>query len=951
MGYTFLTTASFREMARTRAQQWFEGRFRGRLQIGELEWRPFSNSAVIRDIEIRDPESSDDQPAIRLKQAILNFSLLRLLSPAVDLQEVVLDGLEVRVRRELDDRINLARVFERQSAPPSPSSEAAGLGPFIDLAIDQIRVSQSQILYFDRSVSLSSLEGSLSFKLALVPAQNSYRGDLELRELELTVSGVRLPPTDLTTQFRLEQTRVLLDSATLASDWLGGRFSGIIDGYQSLDHRVDLNLDLDSATLSRVYSLGRPLAGRLHLTGTALGRRGDYGLIGKISGNTIRIGDYQIDQPEADIRLDGSGAEISQMSGSFQSVPFQAAGKLWWGGNQVSSFQGSSRSLLGHSLLVPVRPYADLLPSSQLRGEVRFPGINFSQWSASGDLNLPATLAKRGEPPLSPRLAARATWEADASGLQVRDCRIELAATLIRCQGTLQSTQDFQFRFSLESLGTGETVDWAQAWLPVTGPRLVGPITGEGTLEGRAGEPLQWISQTSLSQLWYQEWMLGGAKLDVSNGEDGSWNVSLKLDDQGAVEGRVSAVLDRQAVPVRSARGRLEGQIGSLLDQQLGLQDSRSEAALDFLVERDSNGRLSGGLSLQGEDWRVAGQPIPGVQAEAKFSGPQLELEALHLTLPGEGLVQIHGNIDLEQSIHRLELLGRDLDLSQLTLFDTPLPVTGIVRVSGSSSGTQWPPRFSLDVSSDSIEALDRRFGPVSIQLDHPEGDPQAQLKGTLHFQEQPVSFEGNLGLAAPFRFLMAGSLTNLPLSSVLELTFPEARPNLPPLSGLLNGSAQLSGTLREPRLDTARLNLDQVVLATSDLELRNRGPLSIELAENRINLGEVTFEGSGSTLTLRGNVSLDDDPALSLRARGTATLDLLNPFLETAKIVGRADVRLALGGTWRPRVVGEVDISEATIQHPALPERLTRVSSQLRFTADQIAVEDFQADHELWSS
>jgi len=945
-GYAFLTTASFREMARTRAQEWFDDRFRGRLQIRELEWYPFSNSAVIRDLEIRDPESPDDQPAVRLKQAVVNFSLIRLLSPSIDLQELVLDGLQVRVRREVDDRINLARVFERREAQASPSSsQETGIRPFINLAIDHIRAERSQILYFDDLISLDSLEGSLNFELALEPTRGLYRGDLQLRDIVLTIAEEQLPATNLTAQFRLEDTRILLDLAALESDWLTGRVSGIIDGYQSLDHRLDIHLDLDSATLSRVYSLATPLAGRLRLTGTARGSRGNYGLLGQVQAEELRIGDYLIDGPGADIRLDGTGAEISQISGSFQSVPFQGSGKLQWKADQISTFQWSSGSLLRHSLLGSFRPYATLQRAARLGGEVRFPGLSLSEWSAAGNLEFPATLVKKGEPPLAPQLMARALWEADASGLRVDDCRIELEATLIRCQGTVQSLQDYQFHFDLESQGTAELIEWAKSWLPLVDPQAVGPITGEGMLQGRAGKPLKWTSQTALSQLWYQEWMLGGAKVDLHNDEDGSWQVALKLDGQGAAGGSVSAILDHQEVPLRSVQGRLEGQIGLLLDQQLGLQNSRAEATVDFLVERDLEGHFSGGISLEGEDWTVAGQSFPGVEAKAELRDLQLHLEHLRLRLPGGGIVQANGSIDLEHRAHRLELLGRNLELSQLTLFAAPMPVTGIIQVTGSSSGTQWPPAFSLQASSATLEVANRSFGPVSVQFDHLEGSPQSQLKGTFRHQEQPFSFEGVLDVATPFRFQIASRLTGLPLASVLEFTPLATGLTDTSLAGSLSGQVRFSGLLSEPELEAAQINLDEVVLVVSDLELRNQGIVTITLADDQVVLQEVKLAGVGSMLSLRGEISLGDDPALSLRAEGTAALDMLNPFLKTTNLGGRADVQLALGGTWqRPRLVGEVNVTDATIQHPALPARLSQVQGRLRFTADQIAIENLQA-------
>lgn len=106
-------TAFGREIVRTQIENQLNAVFIGGGSVGKVEGSPFTK-LVVRDLVINGP---DGKPAISAAKVTLGLALPALVSKHADLTSVVIDGLDVRLARNVDGSMQIANLLK-----PAPSS-------------------------------------------------------------------------------------------------------------------------------------------------------------------------------------------------------------------------------------------------------------------------------------------------------------------------------------------------------------------------------------------------------------------------------------------------------------------------------------------------------------------------------------------------------------------------------------------------------------------------------------------------------------------------------------------------------------------------------------------------------------------------------------------------------------------------------------------------------------
>lgn len=200
--------------------------------------------------------------------------------------------------------------------------------------------------------------------------------------------------------------------------------------------------------------------------------------------------------------------------------------------------------------------------------------------------------------------------------------------------------------------------------------------------------------------------------------------------------------------------------------------------------------------------------------------------------------------------------------------------------------------------------------------------DLEARFQGTIGPQQQ----SGQL------------TLKNLPLqgfNQLLDLPFD--------VTGTINGSASLAGTLANPRLQ-GELNWSEAML----------NAISLKQARTRFayDRGRLTFQGKSEAIPLQfaGNIPYQlplttvgpDSNALqvSLRVKDQG-LALVNLFTDQVRWVdGQGEVDLTVAGTLaQPTMQGKIQFDQATLGSELLLEPLTNVTGTIQFDRDRIRV------------
>lgn len=102
-----------REIVRTQIENQLGAIFIGGGSVGKVEGSPFTK-LVLRDVVINGP---DGKPAISAAKLTLGLALPALISKHADLTSVVVDGLDVRLARNVDGTMQIANLLK-----PAPSS-------------------------------------------------------------------------------------------------------------------------------------------------------------------------------------------------------------------------------------------------------------------------------------------------------------------------------------------------------------------------------------------------------------------------------------------------------------------------------------------------------------------------------------------------------------------------------------------------------------------------------------------------------------------------------------------------------------------------------------------------------------------------------------------------------------------------------------------------------------
>jgi translocation and assembly module TamB len=133
---------------------------------------------------------------------------------------------------------------------------------------------------------------------------------------------------------------------------------------------------------------------------------------------------------------------------------------------------------------------------------------------------------------------------------------------------------------------------------------------------------------------------------------------------------------------------------------------------------------------------------------------------------------------------------------------------------------------------------------------------------------------------------------------------------------------------------------IDKADLALFDYPLHNDGPIHVTFGDNAAHVGRLRLVGEDTQLDLSGDVSLTDEQ-VSITARGSANLAVLQAFFPDLRSSGSADVTADITGDMRsPQFAGRAEIHSGRIRHFALPHSFEDLNGTVLFDSDGLRVD-----------
>ncbi len=960
--FLYLQSDSFQERVRAEIVAALEGKFPVRVELESARLHVWGARVTLKGLRIYDGLYHAEEPAVALDAAEVNYSITSFFEPAASLDAVVLDALRVRVVKDANDKLNLWNMFRNQDDTPPK------LTALIRLAIKELTIRDGLIVFLDRSFHLESSKGGMEIEMAFDSAMPSYQGKLELTGLDVDIGGFRLQQVMADVPFTLFENTIEFPGIRIESRQVAGTASGALDDLGELVYHFETDFAAQPTQIANPPLDQLIDQGEARLSGAITGRKADFSFAGLLSSPSLVVRGLGFQNLDAKIRADSQGVQVEEAKFGFQGGAIQAKGALRLQEPDLSSFQLSGSGISLGPLVRMLDPGPLRISGrSRFQAGVQWPGLDFGKFKGNGSasfrgqLSFQSTSAGQQPPPQFP-FEGQTRFGLNGMGVEVSDAKVAgLGGELLANGGVkFDSAYDLDVAFTAPNgsepwsaaLSSGlfdpEPVESLGVRVPGA-LRLDTNLAGEGRdyhLSGRLSAVDIRVRDADVGDLQTafdlnpERVELEGVHIKGPVGEaTGNLLYVFPVHPGANVDRATTGRLAKFDLVVPNADAKRLARIAGL-DQQL---EGRVSARVEGEEDLPGHFKGSGRVDVVNPVWN--GVRVGAAGGRLQVSGRQLEVDDLRLTFDPAGLATGRLSVDLDSRQFDVKFSGNSVPMSTLDGFaEGKLEgIEGDVDFSLTASGATDAPRFQATAHSGSVHFGGQELTGVELKVSNDKpGFNQANFRLDAGLLGEKVSATGSLGMKEPYPIEASAGFTDFPLEPVLA--------QLPiqtdvALGGTASGDVSVTGNLSEPEgLDLEGV-LSRLRLTMNDYEIENRSNVTLVLKGKRLRILPLTMVGKETELNLSGTVDLDGQRAINIKTSGQANLLLLNTFLPGGATFGQLNLETVVTGTLdSPKIVGQADLSKGFLRHPDVPTTIFDAVGKFRFTADQIAVDQFSA-------
>ena len=330
------------------------------------------------------------------------------------------------------------------------------------------------------------------------------------------------------------------------------------------------------------------------------------------------------------------------------------------------------------------------------------------------------------------------------------------------------------------------------------------------------------------------------------------------------------------------------------------------------------------------------GRPIKSLTSKIAFANHGVQFQDIHLQA-ARGTVAGSAGYNFRTREGQLDLEGQSVDLADLPEVQTErLQVAGIVNFNVKGSGTLEHPVVNAHVEIGQLVLNDDVIGTVTA--DAVTEGKELTLTARSKFPKAEFTLDGHVELDG-----------DMPANAVLRFANLDVNPFLPARMrtqvtrhASLDGQAQLSGPLKQPRQLHGTVNIRQFSVEIEHIPVHSDGPVQLSLANETINVERFVMSSEDTHFTLAGTASLQGDRRLDLHANGSLSLKLAQSLSRDVTSYGVSAIDLNIRGTAaRPVLSGKVQVEHAGLSLIDLPVSLGDLNGTLVFNQDRLEVEN----------
>ncbi len=926
----------------------------GRAELQSFRFETLALRATLGGFTLRGREPEGAPPFFHADQMVVDARVDSLLRRKVSLDEVRVEKPVVNLVFDAEGRSN-APVPRTAAAPPGRTLDQR----LFDLAVKQLRITEGVLNLNGREVPLSVEGGTLALALDYRPlpapgAPGSFHGELEWKEVKLSLRQFPAFPATVAAKFRVAPDSFVLDEFSLRvlQSQLSGRAA--LGGYAAPDWTFAYQGQLALGDLRAALRAPQVPDGQVRFDGK-----------GSFSGGQAAVtGSYRAREVHLPYRWFHAGGMEAQGS-------YSATGKT------LTSADFSARALGG---LVQGRVELEFA-GTKFHTDLRASGLNVAaalsavdhpgfpvaalRWDGAMDAQAITTwerafqrLESRGSALWSPPGEARpgmipATaklnfhFERQRERVQIAASQISTPQSRIEVSGALGSA-DSALEARVEARELAAWNDFIRA-LSGMGADYV-PVGGEGEFVGRVTGPLAgptFAGRAGGAQVTY-----GQLRWDRVEGDITYSPRELRLARARAQRGGTAARMDLSLALTQWAfRPENPWSLEAELDRAPS-DDLQSFIGTSYPARALVSGQFrAGGTRAAPElsalvdlvDLEVYGLHFERARGQVQWDSEEVRLNRAEVR-KATGRITGNARYGLRDGRIAFDAAGAVIPLEQVRPLQTEqAPLGGQVSFQLKGNGPAAAPQVE-----GTLRVVDLRAGhEVLGSFESKVRADGRQLRMELTSAMSEGALSGAVDLTLAGQYPLRGDLT---LRAIDLDPFFSSALRLPHESftghSRVDGRFLLHGDLLKPDEISVAADISRLTFGYESVQLRNDGPVKLAYRAQEVRIEQAHLKGADTDFEISGFARFNGDRRLDLRLTGLLNLQLLGGFVPDLEARGSARVNTTVEGTTlNPRITGRVRLEEAAAQLGDFPAGLSRIRGDLVFDRSRLLLENVSAE------
>lgn len=910
-------------------------------------------------------------------------------------------GLSIKNLEIIKPVVKLKRSAEEPGdlGPQGISQPEASTSQALSFRIDNLRLEQG-IFSFERpdepfSLNLSGIKATVGYDEISRSHQAAISSDSGL----LILGQGKLNIKKLEIQAILNQQTIELERFSLATNRSLLGFSGIVDNYfdnPGLNLKTAGYLGLDE--VAALISISGEYAGQLNWDLAITGTPARPEITGNISGDKLEI--YGLAPVELNLNI-SSSKEAAHLIKANAGL---GAGQLYAESRLPPGFNGTWQASLDLRqldlrLLQAFIPDFPVELQSVISGLIELETGELSAAETRGQARVrlePIATTDSSVVKMSIPLSGQIDLHQSGRLLVVEKMDLNILGSSLSFRGKMDGDENISGHLSwklgdLQAIIHNVRASGLDRNFSGPGSRLQmleslkGSVGLEAAVNGSISSPRLDLNLSG-KNLALKEFRLPELELEANGGlEDIVLSRLLARFNQGKIygSGKFKPHLDRPG-SVFSLEGQME--VSDLdLSQLSGLLVEGRRGYLNGIL----NGLVRfGGTSSSpwsSFDFRLSGTEagtarLESLEIKGQYSQGELSLQRIDLQFP-EG--QLQGRLAFRPGPGEIEA---ELDGQKIKaqLFQAWMPSlkSGLVDLKLTASGFWKTPLADLQVTGQGF-MIDRLWFPYFELRARADGQT---ARATFSIPRFNLNLESQMNLKTPYLLTGFVRVQDLPLSSLAGLlpeveetsplialsattrfSLPLASPDkleaefefrdfdfaglsvlLPSLQSLKPGGGAdgriiLKGFSADLQKTDLRLEIPSLKLQLGGTEIRNEGPLIIQLLNKKLQLGNFVLNSGRSKLSLAGGAELKElnSPVLDFNLSGDLDLSDFSAWMSGMQVGGKVQLRAAVRGDLaRPLIEGAGSLKGVFFRMQDLPLVMSDTAASFKLDNSELVLE-----------